>query len=132
MSDVRTERLRALNSLYRLYPGSGDSCVYCGVPADTYDHVPALAIVQASSDKDSFSCYLVPACRECNSLLGTQGLTVTDRRVIVKKKLKARYRTFLKCAKGTPNELDDLGTNLREIVESGADIGEWMRRRLSW
>lgn len=132
MTNERNGRLSALNFLYRLYPGSGESCVYCGIPADTYDHVPALSVVQASPDRDSLSCYLVPACRECNSLLGTQGLTVLERRSIVKRKLKNRYRPFLKCAKWTRDELDDLGPGLRNLVESGADIGEWMRRRLAW
>jgi 5-methylcytosine-specific restriction endonuclease McrA len=41
----------------------GKPCHYCGVPADTVDHVVSLAD-GGTSEPDN----LVPACKDCNSV----------------------------------------------------------------
>ena len=45
----------------------GRSCHWCGKPADTVDHVPALCTVP---DPALWVGVLVPACRSCNSSRG--------------------------------------------------------------
>ena len=130
-------RAAALNGAYSLWPWAGDACAYCGIFADTYDHVPPLSYVHslglAHFEDNGIRLYRVPACRECNSLLANScAATVSKRRDYVKKKLRARYAKHLASAKWEPSELEELGFNLRTLVQEGADIGEWIRRRLGW
>jgi hypothetical protein len=130
-------RRRALSGSYSLLPESGDGCHYCGIPADTYDHVPSLSKVHALGlecfEKEGVRLWIVPACRECNSILSADNCdTVGERKKLIKKKLASRYSRYLKSAKWTPKELDELGYNLRQAIEQGADIKEWVRRRIDW
>ena len=64
-------RKAAIGGAYSLFPGSGAGCQYCGIPADTYDHVPALSKVYSLGvsefEKKKIRLWIVPACNECNS-----------------------------------------------------------------
>lgn len=130
------DRLRALWGAYRLWPHGGDGCAYCNVYADTYDHVPPLSVVHALG-LEHFSAvgvklWLVPACRECNSLLSSCGAqTVTERRLVARAKLRKKYAHYLRIGEWLPHELDELGPGLRQMIESGADIKGWIKRRLA-
>ena len=137
MVDGYSSRLRALNSAYRIWLNASEACAYCGVVADTYDHVPNLAMVHALGrehfEKERVSLWLVPACRECNSLLTKSAdLTVTGRRASIKVKLRKRYAKLLQMPSWTEDELDGLGRGLQDMVRSGADLKDWIKRRLAW
>jgi hypothetical protein len=130
-------RRKALHSKYSLWPDSGEGCVYCGVPADTYDHVPPLSKVHALGpehfEKLSVRFWIVPACRECNILLNkVDGDTVGKRKARIKVILRKRYAKYLNCGHWTREDIEELGYNLRQMIESGANIKEWVERRLKW
>lgn len=65
MSDPRngTKYKRQARALLASKP----SCVYCGKPADSADHVPALCTAPSPA---LWVGELVPACRSCNSSRG--------------------------------------------------------------
>ena len=103
-------------------------CFYCGMPADTIDHVPAIEIVDAyggpTAVKESgFELQKVKCCRDCNSMIGSYGYTVEDRLEYVANKL---MKKFEKCNPAydlwSEEELDELGPNLRSM------IGEALRK----
>lgn len=72
-----------------------EACYYCGVPADTIDHVPPRAARPAIIQTGLTSRYPfveIPSCRECNCLLGARPLwLVKQRKKFVKGALKRRY-----------------------------------------
>ncbi len=134
MSGAVKSRRRALNEAYRLWPEAREGCAYCGVVADTYDHVPPLSMVHAMGvGQFEGRMWRVPACRECNSLLGSAPLvTVAKRREFVKKRLRVRYAKVLRLPSWSDAEIEGLGRGLQDVILEGASIREWVRRRLAW
>lgn len=77
-----------------------DYCAYCGDGQDVYDHVPALTWVGSLGTEyfrqKGIPLLLIPACSECNLLLGAVGLfEIDERRAYVSGALKDRYRSLL-------------------------------------
>ncbi len=129
-------RVLALNSRYTWLDKDGARrvCFYCGDPADSVDHCPALAVAYAWGTENllnsGVSLLLIPSCRECNLLLGDRPvLTPAARGEFLNKKLSDRYKKFLG---GTFNEKDltEYGVNLRSVLERHMNIKTWIERRL--
>ena len=77
--------------------------------------------------------WIVPACMECNNAMNKiDADTVRERKKAAKTWLRKRYARYLSCGNWTDDEMEQLGYNLRQIVESGANIKEWVKRRLEW
>lgn len=110
------------NQLYKHLPHIPLTiCYYCGQSADTEDHVPALSHARNfGADyfrKAEIPFVLVPACRECNSLLGNRELfTLAERHFFIKEAIAKHYKEVLKTKDFTEDELDDMGEGLRSIV----------------
>lgn len=110
-------------------------CVYCGMPADTVDHVPprhmrvqiqALGLVGIQERE-------VPACRECNSALGARPLlTVTERRDYMKDFIRRRYKSVLRMKDFTEEELLELGESLRGMIRRNLSMRQIIQQRLRW
>ena len=72
----------------RLY---GDECIYCGLPATEDEHWPPYC--------SSNTGYILPCCRECNALAGTEWpYDFIKRAGYVKEKLKHRLARDLSVA----------------------------------
>lgn len=82
--------------LYKLGVGKYEkyTCVYCEALADTMDHVPPLAIVEALEGcEDAYrdvirnsDMVVVPACRDCNGKLGSHmRMTVAESKALLDK-----------------------------------------------
>lgn len=69
MGDKRATH-RAYNGSYKPHPRCTDRfrCFYCGVRADTIDHVPPLSRISDNPDQERVK---VPSCGECNKKLGS-------------------------------------------------------------
>lgn len=108
-------------------------CHYCGVPADTTDHVPPRAYRDAAK-KLGYALVEVDACRECNTALGARRLwTLPERKRFIKKWLAKKYARYLKDSpKWDDNEIDELNGWLKDYFRAGIVIGEITRRRLKW
>ena len=110
-------------------------CVYCGMPADSVDHVPPRYIRAqlAQVELKPVTVVEVPACRECNCALGARPLlTVGHRRAWIKDWLKRRYRTYLNIPNWTEEELAEFGEGLRGKVRRGMAIRDTVRERIQW
>lgn len=119
------------------------TCYYCGEPASDADHViPQSFIkhVRGLGDPEllrqiglySNRLKLVPACKECNSLLGSKYFgTASERKAYVQNRLRQRYRRLLEMPSWTDREIAELhGPLQRFIVESQA-LKERIERRVA-
>ena len=113
-----------------------DRCYYCGLPADTIDHVPPRAyrnfILQQPELAKRYKFVEVRACLECNSTLGAKALwNLTERKEYIKKYLKRRYGKE-RWVDWDEEELEELGYSLRTKVEEQLLILEVNRRRIKY
>ena len=119
--------------------GDLEPCYYCGLVADSVDHViplHLLAKVEDAADLESLTArrrLTVPACQECNHLLGGRYFdTLAERTAYLKGRLRARYRKQLGTPDWTARELMDLSEHLRNYVLAGIITRDTVRQRLSW
>lgn len=116
---------------------NGDPCYYCGLPASSVDHVVPRAFLSAISGVDlsvnRHRILTVPACRECNSLLGAsyQG-TLEERKAHLKSILKTRYRKLLSSPPWSEAELEEIGPHLREEIERNMRNRDLIEARIRW
>lgn len=108
-------------------------CVYCGEIATTVDHVPP----QTCRDRFEqcgrvYAPDLVPACRECNSMLRTDGWTIMERKRLIKEKIRKRYAKYLAIPPWSEEELRDLGPFARAQIVRGLNVQRHARARLAW
>ena len=111
-------------------------CVYCGLVADTIDHVPPSSIrpsLIAAGLARRYPFVEVPACRECNVLLGaSHGLTVPERKRYLKRRLRSRYAKYLRVPDWNDYELGHLGPNLQRYIAAGLEKRRVAEDRLRW
>lgn len=116
---------------------AGCPCYYCGELATCEDHAfPLIALHQIYGVADLPSTRLlviVPACHECNTLLGEKVFDSLPRRKrYIKTRLRKRYKRILEIPSWHPQELQTLNPNFRDYVELGLFQQEALRQRLSW
>lgn len=115
-----------------------EPCFYCGLPADTQDHVipqSKLGDLEALGIKTMWSqrTWDVPACLECNSALGDRLFrNINERKRWVKNWLRRRYAKYLKMPQWTEDELRELGYSLRQNVQDHIDAKQTLLMRLRW
>ena len=108
-------------------------CIYCGMPADFIDHIPPRHMRRQFIELNlSFwQEREVPACRECNSVLGCRPLlTIGERRTYVKDKLRKRYAKYLRIPNWTQEELGEFGNDLRRMIQRNMLVRDGIRERL--
>ncbi len=110
-------------------------CFYCGMPADTVDHVPPqmarpILIAHGVSRWDFVE---VEACHECNSSIGAKALyTLAERKKYIKERIRARYRRILQMPEWSEDQLKELGPGLKDFVAAQAYLALLTRKRLGW
>lgn len=127
--------LRRFDHRYQPYGQLGDPCVYCGIRADTMDHVPPLRTVEmmADADIDRANLRKYPACRECNSWLADCRLTgLTNRRAIVREKIRKKYKRLLRMPRWDEDELAELSEQFAEFMRKSSDAADIAKRRIGW
>ena len=110
-------------------------CHYCGMPADTIDHVPPRSVrsVIIEHDVTRWPFKEVNCCRECNSLLGAEPpWTVSGRKKAIKEKLKRRYKKYLNIPNWDDSDLGRLGRTLESHVHEGLVLQEAIKMRIKW
>lgn len=95
----RHAAVRRVQKMYRKdNAGLDGRCVYCGNRADTLDHIPPITI---ATNLDltylkEIDPVLVPACQNCNSIIGaSQQIKLVDRRDIVANHLETKKSRML-------------------------------------
>lgn len=112
-----------------------DRCFYCGEPATDLDHViPQCMLRVKRRTKGRYQGDLVvPACRECNGLLGAALLpTLEDRFYYARVKLADRYRKVIAMPDWEQDELDDLGPGMKADVIRAVNAKKKIEARLGW
>ena len=115
-------------------------CYYCGVLADTVDHVvPRHLLERAGAAGISLAAvyrvrlWEVPACRECNCLIGGAIFkTIKERVAYVKMRIRKRYSRLLRMPQWTEEELEEVGPGMRGFVANAQARRQYIRDRLAW
>ena len=94
----------------------GSNCVYCSAPALEWDHVIARALTQQKRVYEPED-WIVPACRDCNSLLRARAITnIPERAAWLYARYRKKYAKLLTSASWTDEETEELGENLKRLV----------------
>ena len=95
-------------------------CAYCAARASVLDHVTPHAAASSRSDGRRYSRRIcVPACAECNLLLGDKMLTrVGERAKHLAGRLRARHAALVSMPEWSASELAELGRAMRDIVDA--------------
>ena len=122
--------------IYREIGSRGDPCTYCGQISDTMDHVPPISMVEqaslAGADQDG-PFIKVPACLECNSIIGSKRLlTIKARRKHVKDRLRVKYQHFLRIPNWDEDELVEVSPEFAKEIRASVKFGNHVRARLAW
>lgn len=105
-------------------------CVYCGQPADTRDHIIPTALTGVERRN---SVLTVPACRQCNSAIGsTIVFSIDGRRTVAQAYIRRKYGKALKRPDYTPSEIQEFEGSLRLSVIASQEEKVWVQSRLEW
>lgn len=87
-----------------------EDCIYCGESAGTRDHVIPVSYGPAIQ-------WLVPACKECNLILGSNAFfTVWERREFVHSALIRKYKKLLSRRMWSKLEIEEVGISLQKSI----------------
>lgn len=129
-------RLRQFDCLYGFVGELDDPCVYCGLPATGWDHVPPLHYVERLSDGelDDETLLKHPACTECNTFLGGALLhSLASRREYVKERIRRKYRSHAEMPGWDDDEIAELSTaDAQRYIRAHERFAKMIKERLGW
>jgi len=121
------------------YPCGPDVCTYCGDPATVTDHVIPVSYLarlvdpQIDHPRLQRGLIVVPACADCNGLLGPfVAFSIEDKRAELKRRLRRKYARLLGTAEWADDELGELGGSLRGWIKATDDRARWLWLRYTW
>lgn len=89
-------------------------CIYCGTPGWTKDHLLPVGLTGRAVRKHVLT---VPACGECNSLIGASyAPSITERREIAKAGIRRKYGRKLSAHEYSNEEMEEFGPGLRPTI----------------
>ena len=101
-------------------------CIYCGVIADCYDHVPPISAFIKNAPAFKFA-----ACTECNSMLSSNSETnLKKRRDYLFKKYYKKYKKVFNMPDWSIEELNELDSSMRTFVINGLKAKAHITARL--
>lgn len=134
MKENRILDIRLFEHLYESHGRRGDSCVYCGVLADTMDHVPPISWCQSFDKKvlETHNFFKVPCCNECNNFLNNMPLfSVRERLKEVRKRIKKKYKKVLSMPKWDEEELQELSKEFADHIRQQSIKSELTKERIT-
>lgn len=137
---VGGRRVRRFCSLSCEHESSlADRCEYCGEPAQARDHVVPRAFRRALDGTRELMVLLarmpdtVPACHECNGIIGADVFdSLDEKRTEIQRRLARRYRRLLCMPQWDDDELNELQGRVRETVVAAEHTRRVLAIRLSW
>lgn len=120
------------------FSGKTKACFYCGRPANEREHTVPRAILRAMNDVGIGEIIrgrklVVPACRECNGLLGSSyQQDLSKRKKYLKTRLRGKYKAILQMKGWTELELDEMDSTLRSHILAAIQQRRVIEARLSW
>jgi hypothetical protein len=104
----------------------GLSCVYCGELADTTEHWPPRSCEPTKG-------FLLPACRECNTLAGDAcPFDFYPRVTYVRRAIRRKYRKQLRIPDWEAIDLNKLSYRLRRNIKACLKLKSTVVNRLAW
>ena len=132
----RKENLRKIGNLYsKIKNINFDKCFYCNDPRSCLDHAPPLSVA-INLDLEKFhksneKLLLIPACDLCNNMLSNLPYSnPVDRLGILIKKYTNRINKFSDKS-WDEDEIEELGYNLKIIVNARENILDNYKRKLN-
>lgn len=116
---INRKRLKSLyHESYERHPSLKDyECFYCGMSAETEDHIPPLSLIETFPSYDRI---LVRSCRSCNGLLGSRPLLSPSTRVeYLIKRYQRRWRKDIDMPNWTDWEIEELSGRLKRQIIIG-------------
>jgi NMD protein affecting ribosome stability and mRNA decay len=109
-------------------------CTYCGILANTLDHVIPVSYNYVSRKNATYSKQsTIPCCNECNSFLSNKWLpTINERVEYLIKKYSSKYHKILSQPDWEDWEINELGESLKIMVKSNIKRKEYILERLSF
>ncbi len=106
-------------------------CYYCGMIATSFDHfIPRVLIKEGLFTEHQ---RLIPACQQCNSILGARVFpTLALRREAAKAGIRKKYARILNIPEWTEEEIEELGYTLKTRVRAGWKLKQLIRYRLAY
>jgi hypothetical protein len=120
---------------WQAHEAISEPCFYCGVPADTTDHVPPRSVrgELMALNITQWEFVEVPACHECNCALGARALwTLPSRKAWIKRWLRKRYARLLVIPEWTEVERADISERLNAFIDEGLFAAQVAHRRIKW
>ena len=113
-----------------------NACVYCGNQADSKDHIPPLAWIEALGpshfDKLGLLIVWVPSCKECNIALRDNKLfTIRERTGWLIDHYTRKYDKYAHVPVWTQEQLNELRGKLKAAVAHFASYQLGIDRRLN-
>jgi len=137
-SRSQADRLRRsiIDKKYKTYYKEA-RCFYCGDPAETIDHAPAISQVYAWGEdryrNRGIGLWRVSCCHECNNLLGDRSVSSLQKRAeYVYRELMKRYEKHINQQNWYKEDLDEMGGILKDYIENSELVNKWIDRRLSY
>ena len=86
-------------------------CTYCGMPADTQDHVVPISIMAKLADLSiDIELAKIPCCRECNTLAGDIFFnSFSEKKDFIRGRLRERYQKIFNMPAWNEDELNEMG-----------------------
>lgn len=105
-------------------------CTYCGAPSGSRDHLMPRSW---SGDTSRPHVLTVPACSECNSIIGDKPIySIDGRRAHAQRRLAEKKFKVLGYETMREIELEEYGPGLRSVMEAAAHQRENLEARLLW
>jgi|DEB0MinimDraft_6_1074348.scaffolds.fasta_scaffold198492_1 hypothetical protein len=128
MARHRVLDVQKYQATYEKYDCDWDMCYYCGEQQEVTDHVPPLVAATLSLDR-----WLIPSCKECNLILGTQVYySLSERVEYLRARYPIRYKKLLNTPDWEPEELEEMGYNLRVSIDHHISKKKSILRKIEW
>lgn len=104
---------------------ASNSCFYCGERATQDEHVVAQVY--------DVETWTVRSCWECNALAGQEPFaTITHKHEYIRDRRRLRYAKLLKMPEWTEDDLDEMGTNLRNTIIAYQRARDVVKTQIDW
>lgn len=77
--------------------------------------------------------WVVPACIECNTLIGASLFaTIAERRAFAHTKIRKKYASYLRVPNWSQDDLDEMGPEAQREIIAAVKVRDWVKTRLRW
>jgi len=112
-----------------------NTCYYCGIYADTKDHIIPISWNRTSGRKrkENQRENLIYACKECNCLASDKVFESKEKKKdYLQEKLELRYKKILKMPDWSDDELQELSVKLRKDTMIKILAKQWIINRIAY